>query len=133
MMLRFMLFTALTLSVLLSSNALFVADDAYGGSGCCTCGQNERGCTPPGKYYNGKLCPRCALPDFEIFQISTAHGPWGISVIQNLPLFATAQLDIPGRLFTSVTEGQCLRHGMELRLLRNLSGKLSLKLSGEST
>lgn len=122
-MFRLMLITLYTLSILLFSDTLVVVNDAY--AGCCMCGHKTKGCTPPGKLYKGILCPKCIQSDPEIARLGVPEHLMDIKVILNLP-FTTAQSDMPDRLLTLVSGGECIRPSLELRLLGSVSNNLSL-------
>jgi hypothetical protein len=123
---KLILVAAFVLLMLLGGKTLFIADEAY--AACCMCGHYVRGCTPPGSYYLGQLCPVCAQPDSETLQ-SSAHinyGPLGMRAVRDLPLSAITRLDSSDRVWTLMRGGQCMRRSIELRLVSNAGEGLSV-------
>lgn len=124
-MLRLVLVAAFMLLILLGGKTLFVADEVY--AACCMCGHYVRGCTPPGSYWQGQLCPACARPDSETPLSSTQinYGPSGMRAVRDLPPSPTTRLDLSVELGTLMRGGPCMRRNIDLRLLSNAGKDLS--------
>lgn len=135
---RLILVSTFIFFMLSGGKTLFETNEAY--AGCCSCRSASyathymvsstylvSSCTPPGKKYNGKVCPYCAMPDSKTLRsdISSDNSLSDMRAIRELPFLTITQLDPTNRVLPLMREVECIRRSVEMRLLSSVGDNIS--------